>query len=133
MLKHPSLKAVLALHDQQIQVFGGSSGIRDLGLLESALAQPLASFGGEFLHPTIADQAAAYLYHIAKNHPFIDGNKRTAYAVMETFLEVNGYQLPLSNNETYELVIQVAQSDISKEALTAKLKATIVPKSPPPP
>jgi death on curing protein len=123
--KYPSLKAVLALHDQQVRVFGGAFGVRDLGLLESAIAQPSAGFGGELLHPTIADQAAAYLYHIAKNHPFIDGNKRTAFAVMETFLELNGYTLLLDNEAAYELVIQVAQSDINKEELTAKLSGAI--------
>jgi death on curing protein len=127
--KFPSLKVVLMLHDQQVELFGGSSGVRDIGLLESAIAQPSATFRDEFLHPSIADQAAAYLYHIAKNHPFVDGNKRTAYAVMETFLELNGYMLPMSNEETYELVIQVAQSDITKAELTAKLEGTIVPKN----
>lgn len=131
--KFPSLEDVLRLHDRQVERFGGSAGLRDSGLLESALAQPEATFMGELLHPTIADQAAAYLYHIAKNHPFIDGNKRTAFAVMDAFLRMNGYRLSYTPNEAYELVIQVAQSDISKEALTAKLKATIVPKSPPPP
>jgi death on curing protein len=127
--KFPSLRVVLMLHDQQVERFGGSSGVRDVGLLESAIAQPSATFGGEFLHPSIGDQAAAYLYHIAKNHPFVDGNKRTAYAVMETFLELNGYVLPMSNEETYELVIQVAQSDITKAELTDRLKGAIVPKN----
>ncbi|MDF0551888.1 Fic family protein [Kamptonema sp. UHCC 0994] len=70
---------VLIIHARQIEKFGGSQGIRDEGLLESALAQPQSTFGGELLHPTIQDQAAAYFYHLAMNHPFIDGNKRTAY------------------------------------------------------
>jgi death on curing protein len=124
-----TLAEVLLLHEDQVERFGGSAGVRDLGLLESALAQPSASFGGEFLHPTIAAQAAAYLFHIAKNHPFVDGNKRTAFAVMDAFLRFNGYILPLLNEQTYELVLQVAQSDISKEELTAKLEGTIVPKN----
>jgi death on curing protein len=124
-----TLAEVLLLHENQVEQFGGSFGVRDLGLLESALAQPAASFGGEYLHPTIADQAAAYLYHIAKNHPFIDGNKRTAFAVMDAFLRFNGHSLPITNEETYGLVIQVAQSDIAKAELTAKLKGTIVPKN----
>jgi death on curing protein len=124
--KFLTLAEVLILHEDQVQRFGGSSGVRDLGLLESALGQPAATFGGEFLHPTIADQAAAYLYHIAKNHPFVDGNKRTAFSVMDAFLRVNGSRLPLDNEQTYELVIQVAQSDISKEELTEFLKRTIV-------
>jgi death on curing protein len=123
--KFLTLAEVLILHEDQVQRFGGSSGVRDLGLLESALGQPATTFGGEFLHPMIADQAAAYLYHIAKNHPFVDGNKRTAFAVMDAFLRVNGYRLPLSNEQTYELVLQVAQSDISKEELTELLKRTI--------
>ncbi|MEG4329587.1 Fic family protein, partial [Microcoleus sp. herbarium5] len=70
------LDEVLELHDDQISSFGGTPGVRDEGLLESALAQPQATFGGQFLHSTISEQAAAYLYHIAMNHPFIDGNKR---------------------------------------------------------
>lgn len=73
---------VIDIHQRQIERFGGLDGIRDEGLLESAVAQPQATFFGEFLHPTICDQASAYLYHIAKNHPFIDGNKRTAFATM---------------------------------------------------
>jgi death on curing protein len=125
--KFPLLKTVLKLHDLQIQDFGGSTGVRDMGLLESALAQPSVTFGGELLHPTIASQAAAYLYHLAKNHPFIDGNKRTAFAVAEAFLNVNGYVLKLSNDEVYNLVIQVAQSDITKEALATLLEGAIGP------
>ena len=105
-----------------IEVFGGSSGVRDDGLLESALAQPQATFGGQLLHPTIHEQAAAYLYHLSKNHPFIDGNKRTACAAMETFLELNGYQLNLSDEEEYNLVIQVAQGSMTKEDLCTYLQ-----------
>ncbi|WP_293253487.1 MULTISPECIES: type II toxin-antitoxin system death-on-curing family toxin [unclassified Microcoleus] len=85
-----SLDEVLELHEDQISSFGGTSGVRDEGLLESALAQPQATFGGQLLHPTISEQAAAYLYHLAMNHPFIDGNKRTAFAVADTFLRLNG-------------------------------------------
>jgi death on curing protein len=95
------LSEVLRLHEDVIASFGGSLGIRDEGLLESALAQPQATFGGEFLHATIYEQAAAYLYHLAMNHPFIDGNKRTAFAVMDTFLRLNGYQLSLTNEAAY--------------------------------
>lgn len=79
--KFLSFSEVEAIHTDVIANFGGSLGIRDEGLLESALAQTQASFGGEFLHPTIYEQAAAYLYHISMNHPFIDGNKRTAFTV----------------------------------------------------
>lgn len=109
--KFLSKSLVLALHQDMIEVFGGSSGVRDQGLLESALAQPQATFGGQMLHSTIHEQAAAYLYHLSRNHPFIDGNKRTACAAMETFLELNGYQLALSDEDEYNLVLQVAQGD----------------------
>lgn len=96
--KFHSLDEVLELHADQISSFGGTPGVRDEGLLQSALAQPQATFGGDFLHPTISEQAAAYLYHIAMNHPFIDGNKRTAFAVMDTFLRLNGCALNLTDD-----------------------------------
>ena len=119
-------KAVLKIHNQQIEKFGGSFGIRDEGLLESALAQPQASFGGEFLHSTICEQAAAYLYHISMNHPFIDGNKRTAFAVMDTFLRLNKYYLNLTNEQAYTLVLQVVQGEISKAELINLLQQSII-------
>jgi death-on-curing protein len=103
--------------------------VRDEGLLDSALAQPQATFGGELLHPTLAEQAAAYLYHLAKNHPFVDGNKRTAFAVMSTFLRVNGTRLGLTDDEAYDLVMQVAQGQIDKPTLASILTnaLTVVP------
>ena len=96
--KFLSLDEVLELHANQISSFGGTPGLRDEGLLESALAQPQATFGGQFLHPTLSEQAAAYLYHIAMNHPFIDGNKRTAFAVRDTFLRLNDCALNLTDD-----------------------------------
>ena len=96
--KFVSKSMVLSIHARQIERFGGTPGVRDEGLLESALAQPQATFGGDFLHPTISEQAAAYLYHIAMNHPFIDGNKRTAFAVTDTFLRLNACTRNLTNN-----------------------------------
>ncbi|QMS89990.1 type II toxin-antitoxin system death-on-curing family toxin [Nostoc edaphicum CCNP1411] len=114
-----SISQVLDIHQDEINSFGGTSGVRDEGLLDSALAQPQATFGGELLHPTIHEQAAAYLYHLAMNHPFIDGNKRTAFAVMDTFITLNGYSLNLSQEQAYNLVIRVVQKEISKEELSA--------------
>jgi death on curing protein len=116
------ISQVLDIHQDEINSFGGTSGVRDEGLLDSALAQPQATFGGELLHPTIHEQAAAYLYHWAMNHPFIDGNKRTAFAIMDTFITLNGYSLNLSQEQAYNLVIQVVQKEISKEELSAFLK-----------
>ena len=118
-------ETVLRLHDRQIERFGGRTGVRNRGLMESALAQPQATFGGELLHPTLADQAAAYLYHLAKNHPFIDGNKRTAFAVMDTFLRLNGARLGLPPEQAYELTMHVAQGQLSKDALAQRLAAAI--------
>jgi death on curing protein len=108
------LLVVLTIHDDQIARFGGTSGVRDEGLLQSALAQPQATFGGQLLHPSIAEQAAAYLYHLAMNHPFLDGNKRTAFAVMDTFLRLNSYSLNLTDNQAYDLVMQVVQGGMTK-------------------
>lgn len=124
--KFLSLDDVLRLHADQIDSFGGSQGVRDEGLLESALAQPQASFGGELLHPTIHDQAAAYFYHLAMNHPFIDGNKRTAFAAMDSFLRFNGYSLNLTDDQAYNLVMQVAQGNMNKGELAVFLKEVIV-------
>ena len=121
-----SLEEVLELHDDQISSFGGTPGVRDEGLLESALAQPQATFGGEYLHPTIAAQAAAYLYHIAMNHPFIDGNKRSAFAVTDTFLRLNGFYLNLTDDRVYDLVMQVAEGRMTKEELSTELELCIV-------
>jgi len=120
-----SIKLVLALHQDQINTFGGSSGIRDIGLLDSALKMPQQTFGGELLHSTIYEQAAAYLFHISRNHPFIDGNKRTACDAMQTFLELNGYAINLSDEEEIDLVLQVAQGNMSKEELSAFLSNCI--------
>lgn len=117
--------SVLRIHDRQLQKSGGTSGIRDVGLLESALAQPQATFGGELLHPTIYEQAAAYLFHLAMNHPFLDGNKRTAFAVMDAFLRLNGYQLNLSDDQTYQLVLEVVQKTVSKAELSDHLNQAI--------
>ncbi len=121
-----SKSLVLKIHHRQVEKFGGTSGVRDEGLLESALAQPQATFFGEYLHPTIYEQAAAYLYHIAKNHPFIDGNKRTAFAVMDTFLRVNGYILNTDNEETYILVLKVAEGSIDKKGIAQSLEQNLV-------
>jgi death-on-curing protein len=100
-------------------------GIRDQGLLESALAQPKATFSGELLHSAIHEQAAAYLYHIAKNHPFVDGNKRTAFAAMDVFLRMNGYILKLTNVQSYDLVLQVVQDNIEKKELADYIERVI--------
>ena len=124
--KFLSVADVIEIHLDQVASFGGTAGIRDEGLLESALAQPQATFFGEYLHLTIYEQAAAYLYHITKNHPFIDGNKRTAFAIMDTFLRINGYILNTDDEETYILVLKVAEGSSNKKEIAQYLEQNTV-------
>ena len=109
-----TLEEVLAIHEDRIRKYGGSSGVRDLGLLESAIGTVTVTFGGEFLHHTIFEMAAAYQFHICKNHPFIDGNKRTALACALTFLRMNGVRFAFEENVLYDLVIGVAEGRVTK-------------------
>ncbi|TVP64978.1 MAG: type II toxin-antitoxin system death-on-curing family toxin [Leptolyngbya sp. LCM1.Bin17] len=121
MPKFLTREDVLMIHDDQIASFGGTPGLRDDGLLSSALAQPQAMFEQQLLHPTIPEQAAAYLYHLAMNHPFVDGNKRTAFAVMDTFLRVNDYRLMLTDDAVFGLVMRVAQGQLDKAGIAEEL------------
>ena len=125
--KFLDLEDVLRIHRRQIQKFGGTPGIRDLGLLKSALAQPQVTFSGELLHTTVWEQAAAYLFHLVMNHPFLDGNKRTAFAVMDTFLRLNGFVLILSQVQKYKLVIQVVEKNLSKADVASYLEQSSTP------
>lgn len=108
------LDEVLALHAEGIARFGGSLGVRDPGLLQSALAMPEASFDGEWLHPTIEEMAAAYLFHLCKKHPFLDGNKRAALATAAVFLGLNGLSVIAPDDALYAMVIGVADGGVSK-------------------
>ena len=103
---------VIAIHRRQLSEHGGSDGIRDRGLLESALFRPKNQHA--YGNPSIFNLAAAYGYSIAKNHPFIDGNKRTSYVVMRTFLKLNGYDIQASVTEKYEVWIRLADSQINE-------------------
>jgi death-on-curing protein len=113
-----SVDNVLYLHDDTIHAEGGADGIRDIALLESDVLMPQQQFGGEYLHPTIAAMAAAYLFHICRNHPFLDGNKRTAAMAAFVFLDANGYRLTASQDEFENLVLQTAAGEVSKDDLT---------------
>lgn len=109
-----SVEDVLFLHADQIQLYGGSQGVRDIGLLESAIAQPQASFGGQFLHQDIHEMAAAYLFHVVNNHPFIDGNKRTGLVAALTFFDLNGVEVNAPPGSLYDLTIRVASGGLPK-------------------
>jgi death-on-curing protein len=116
---------VLAIHEEQVNDSGGSLEILDEGLLESAIAQPQMTYGGNFLHPEIHDQAAAYLYYISKDHAFMHANKRTAVGAAEAFLNINGYDLLLSNEQLRDLAVEVVRGNISREELSEKLRCSI--------
>ena len=112
-----SLDQALEIHRDQIERYGGALGLRDLGLLESALAVPGARFEGECFHSDIFEMAAAYLFHIVKNHPFVDGNKRVGATASLIFLELNGIELEISNNALADLVLSVAAGNANKAAV----------------
>ena len=88
-----TLDEVLAIHAQQIRDYGGMGGVRDLGGLQSAVAMPEQTFGGTYVHGDCWEMAAAYLFHLCKNHPFVDGNKRVALATALIFLDMNGFEI----------------------------------------
>jgi death on curing protein len=117
-----TLDEVLSLHEDQIRRFGGLHGVRDVGLLQSAMGSAAATFGGEFLHATIFEMAAAYLFGICANHPFLDGNKRTATAAALVFLEMNGVTLDVDEDDFYDLVIGVAEGHVSKAEVAVFLQ-----------
>jgi death-on-curing protein len=117
-----TLTEVLEFHEDLIREFGGSPGIRDLGLAESALAMPQSGAGDEFFHAFPFEMAAAYLYHIAQNHPFIDGNKRTALAAALTFLELNGYVVLGGEYELESAMRKVASRKLDKSGAATLLE-----------
>jgi len=112
-----SLADIIAIHKDQIDRYGGAPEIRDLGLLESALAQPRSGFGDEYLHSTIYEMAAAYLFHISQNHPFVDGNKRVAAMSMYTFLDLNGIELDMAERDFERFVWEVAEGNLDKPSI----------------
>lgn len=123
---------VLYVHRRCIEEHGGSLELRDRGLLESAVAMPAAQFGGAYLHAGTPAMAAAYLFHLCKNHPFVDGNKRVALAAAEVFLELNGCELGADDSALEQLTLGVADSSISKEAARAFFQKHTSPTGSPP-
>jgi death on curing protein len=121
-----TLGHVLRLHARQIDKFGGSEGIREIGLVESAVAQPRQAFGGEYLHKGLPEMAAAYLVHLVKNHGFIDGNKRVGAAAALTFLELNGIDTDdIDVDEMESLVLKVADRTAGKAAAVSFFRACV--------
>lgn len=113
-----SIEQVRQIHIDQIKKYGGSREVRDFSLLESALSQAEVGFDGEFLHKSLFEMAAAYVFHIVKNHPFIDGNKRSGIVTALTFLIFNGYELQCSDEELEFFVLEIAQGRIGKPEIS---------------
>ncbi len=111
-----SVSDVLGFHEDQLANYGGAPGVRDMGLLESAVAMPMAGFGDQYLHADLFEMAAAYLYHIVSNHPFVDGNKRTGTVTALAFLMLNGIEPEIENEELEQFVRSVAEGKADKAA-----------------
>lgn len=118
---------VIAIHADQLRRYGGTTGLRDEGLLRSAMAQPESSFGGAWLHADLPTMAAAYLYHLAQNHPFVDGNKRVATVCALHFLHLNGQTIAADPQALGDIVLAVADGKAGKNDLATWLRAHLTP------
>lgn len=113
---------LLEIHQNQILLYGGTKGIRDGNLLRSALGAPSATYDGQYLHTDIYEMAASYLFHLVKNHPFIDGNKRVGVVATSTFLFLNGYNFSPPDKDLLETVLLLAQGKISKAEIAVFIR-----------
>lgn len=116
------LDDVLELHLELVSRFGGADGVRDMGLLESALAVPRSGMGGQYFHADEFEMAAAYLFHLVKNHPFLDGNKRAGAAAALVFLEMNGIAVRATNDDIVDVTLGVAEGRIQKSGVAEFLR-----------
>jgi death on curing protein len=124
-MRYLTIEEVLRLHDRVIERTGGSAGVRDRGALESAVAQPQMTFSGDDLYPTLPEKAATLCFSLAMNHPFVDGNKRTAHAAMEVFLILNGFEIRSSVDEQEAMMLSLATGILKREGLTELLEQQI--------
>jgi death-on-curing protein len=120
-----SLSEIILIHENQIDLYGGSHGTRDINLLNSAIAMPEAQFSGQYLHKDIYEMAAAYIYHITQNHPFIDGNKRTALATGLIFMDINNLEIDDPKEVLYAMMIDIASGKIKKDGISNILRKLI--------
>lgn len=125
-MRYLTLNEVLQLHHRVVEQSGGSVGIHSIEALESALAQPRMTFSGEDLYPTIVEKAAALGFSLIRNHPFVDGNKRTGHAAMEVSLILNGYEIDASVDEQERIILQLAAGGLERKAFTEWLRAHVV-------
>jgi death on curing protein len=119
MIRYLTLEEVLELHRLALEQAGGLEGVRDLGGLDSALAQPQMTFEGQELYPSLAEKAAALGFSLVCNHPFLDGNKRVGHAAMETFLVLNGWELAAGVDEQEQVILRLAAGSLKREEFTA--------------
>lgn len=122
-LRFLELPEVLTIHESSIDQFGGAYGVRDQGLLDSAINMPRQAFGGDFAHTVPFGMAAAYAFHICKNHPFVDGNKRTALGAMVVFLRLNGWTLNADEMDAANRILALAEGTLDKESLSQWIEA----------
>lgn len=120
--RYLTLDEVIAIHDSMIDLYGGSHGIRDLGLIQSAIARPQATFGGEDLYPTILQKAAALFHSLIFNHAFVDGNKRTTMTSTSRFLGKNGFKITATQKEFVEFPLKVENQHVGLEEIANWLK-----------
>jgi len=125
MVRFLPIEIILAIHDDQIRLYGGAYGLRDAAGLDAAFHMPQAQFSGQFLHSTIFHMAAAYGFHLCQNHPFLDGNKRTAGMAMFTFLKLNGLEPVATESDYYAVMMAVASGNMTKEELADWLQTAM--------
>ncbi len=126
-MRYLTLGELVSLHHRIIEQSGGGVGVRDMGLAESALAQPKMTFGGEELYPTIPVKAAALCFSLVMNHPFVDGNKRMGHAAMETFLMMNGFELNADVDDSERVILQLATGQLERQPFTEWVASHIMP------
>jgi death-on-curing protein len=126
MIRYVTLDEVLELHRLLLEQSGGGPGIRDLGMLESAVAQPAMTFGGQDLYASLADKAAALGFSLVMNHPFVDGNKRIGHAAMETFLVLNDLEIAAEVDEQERVILALAAGVMRREEFTTWVHSHVV-------
>ncbi len=123
MIRYLTLEEVLELHRLALEQAGGLAGVRDLGGLESALAQPQMTFAGQELYPSLGAKAATLGFSLVCNHPFVDGNKRVGHAAMETFLVLNGWELAAGVDEQEQVILQLAAGSLQRDEFTTWIQS----------
>ena len=126
MIAYLSVEQVLAIHRLQLEEFGGRKGVRDMGSLESAVARPTMSFGGDDLYPDLASKAAALMNSLVMNHPFVDGNKRVGAMAAELFIDLNGSTLVATDSDLIEVAMATARGEVPAEALAIWFRQRLV-------